>query len=54
MTWRLVSQSFRLLREEPALLIFPVLSTLGVVALSIPISIISEALSDTIASSLSQ
>jgi len=37
MTWNLVSQSFRLLRELPKLLLFPVWSALGVVALSLPI-----------------
>src|SRR5947209_6725717 len=36
MTWRLVSQSFRLLREDLQLMIFPVLSTFGAVALSAP------------------
>ena len=36
MTWQLVSQSFRLLRTDPKLAIFPVLSALGVIALSMP------------------
>jgi hypothetical protein len=36
MTWKLVSQSFRILRNDPKLLLFPVLSAIGVVALSVP------------------
>jgi len=36
MTWQLVSQSFRLLRADPKLAIFPVLSAAGVLTLSLP------------------
>ena len=35
-TWRLVTQSFRVLQEEPKLMIFPILSAVCVVAMSIP------------------
>ncbi|MCU1232387.1 MAG: hypothetical protein JWP63_354 [Candidatus Solibacter sp.] len=36
MTWQMVSQSFKLLRDDPKLVVFPILSALGVVALSLP------------------
>jgi hypothetical protein len=36
MTWNLVLQSFRLLRNHPKLLLFPVLSAIGVVAFALP------------------
>jgi Family of unknown function (DUF6159) len=36
MTWQLVSQSFKLLRDDLSLMIFPVLSAIGVIALSLP------------------
>ncbi len=40
MTWQMVSQSFRLLRTDPKLALFPVLSALGVIALSLPFLLI--------------
>uniref|UniRef100_Q025E4 Uncharacterized protein n=1 Tax=Solibacter usitatus (strain Ellin6076) TaxID=234267 RepID=Q025E4_SOLUE len=40
MTWQLVSQSFRLLRTDPKLALFPVLSAVGVIALSLPFLLI--------------
>jgi hypothetical protein len=36
MTWNLVSQSFRLLRSDKKLLVFPVLSAIGAAALALP------------------
>jgi hypothetical protein len=36
MTWNLVSQSFRLLRNDRKLLVFPILSALGAAALALP------------------
>ena len=36
MTWNLVSQSFRLLRSDKKLLVFPILSAIGAAALAIP------------------
>jgi hypothetical protein len=36
MTWNLVLQSFRLLRRDKKLLLFPILSAIGVAALAIP------------------
>src|ERR1035438_852849 len=36
MTWNLVSRSFRLLRNDKKLLVFPVLSAIGAAALAIP------------------
>jgi hypothetical protein len=36
MTWNLVSQSFRLLRGDKKLLVFPILSAIGAVALALP------------------
>jgi hypothetical protein len=36
MTWNLVSQSFRLLRNDQKLMIFPILSAIGAVALALP------------------
>ena len=41
MTWQLVSQSFRLLRTDPKLALFPILSALGVIALSLPFLLIA-------------
>jgi len=40
MTWQLVSQSFRLLRADPKLALFPILSALGAIALSLPFALI--------------
>jgi hypothetical protein len=37
----MVSQSFKLLRDDPKLIVFPVLSALGVVALSLPFLLIA-------------
>jgi len=37
MTWNLVSQSFRLLRSDKKLLVFPVLSAIGAAALALPL-----------------
>ena len=37
MTWNLVSQSFRLLRSDKKLLVFPVLSAMGAAALALPL-----------------
>jgi Family of unknown function (DUF6159) len=36
MTWNLVSQSFRLLRHDKKLLVFPILSAMGAAALALP------------------
>ena len=36
MTWNLVSQSFRLLRNDKKLLVFPILSAIGAAALALP------------------
>ena len=36
MTWQLVSRSFRILRNDVKLIVFPVLSALGAIALSLP------------------
>src|SRR5674476_1312335 len=36
MTWNLVSRSFRLLRSDKKLLVFPMLSAIGAAALAIP------------------
>jgi hypothetical protein len=36
MTWQLVSQSFRLLRDDLKLIVFPILSAAGAIALSLP------------------
>ena len=36
MTWNLVTQSFRLLRSDKKLLVFPVLSAIGAAALALP------------------
>jgi Family of unknown function (DUF6159) len=36
MTWQLVSQSFKLLRDDLKLIVLPILSAIGVVALSLP------------------
>jgi hypothetical protein len=36
MTWQMVSQSFRLLRADLKLAVFPILSAIGAIALSIP------------------
>ncbi len=36
MTWNLVSQSFRLLRNDKKLMVFPVLSAIGAAALALP------------------
>ncbi len=36
MTWQLVSQSFRLLRYDTKLMVFPILSAIGALALSLP------------------
>ena len=36
MTWQLVSQSFRLLRNDLKLAIFPILGAIGAIALSLP------------------
>lgn len=36
MTWQLVSQSFRLLRNDSKLMVFPIISGLGVAALAVP------------------
>jgi hypothetical protein len=41
MTWQMVSQSFKLLRNDPSLMIFPVLSAAGVVALSLPFLVVA-------------
>jgi hypothetical protein len=35
MTWNLVSQSFRLLRSDKKLLVFPILNAIGAAALAI-------------------
>jgi Family of unknown function (DUF6159) len=35
-TWKLVTQSFRVLQEEPKLMVFPILSAVAVAAMSIP------------------
>ena len=37
MTWNLVTQSFRLLRSDKKLLVFPVLSAVGAAALALPL-----------------
>ena len=36
MTWNLVSQSFRLLRNDTKLMVFPILSAIGAAALALP------------------
>jgi hypothetical protein len=36
MTWNLVSQSFRLLRSDKKLMVFPILSAIGAAALALP------------------
>jgi hypothetical protein len=36
MTWQLVSRSFRLLRDDLKLIVFPILSATGAIALSLP------------------
>jgi hypothetical protein len=36
MTWQLVSQSFRILRDDLELIVFPILSAIGALALSLP------------------
>src|SRR4051794_30708838 len=36
MTWQLVSQSFRFLRNDPKLVVFPIFSAVGAAALSLP------------------
>ena len=36
MTWNLVSQSFRLLRNDKKLMVFPILSAIGAAALALP------------------
>jgi hypothetical protein len=37
MTWKLVTRSFRLLRNDPKLALFPVLSAVGAIALAVPL-----------------
>src|SRR3954470_12175259 len=36
MTWKLVSQSFRLLRNDSKLMVFPILSAIGAAGLAVP------------------